>query len=81
MKSISNEKNGVNTIFRTSIHYPLFISKKEIFNYCMKLIKKSSQKQKNLILNSLTTFITDIVQRIFNRLRHWFLCKHYVCRY
>ena len=67
MKSISNEKNGVNTIFRTSIHYPLFISKKEIFNYCMKLIKKSSQKQKNLILNSLTTFITDIVQRILNK--------------
>ena len=66
--SISNtDKVAVNTIFRAGIQYPMFIANKEIFTWSLNLLRKVTNKQRNLIFNTLSNFMVDIVDRIVNK--------------
>ena len=66
--SISNvDKIAVNTIFRAGIQYPMFIANKEIFTWSLNLLRKVTNKQRNLIFNTLSNFMVDIVDRIVNK--------------
>ena len=67
MSITSNDKVSVNTIFRTGIQYPMFIANTEIFQWSLNMLKKAKNKQRNLLFNTLSTFIADIVERIINK--------------
>ena len=68
MSITSNDKVSVNTIFRAGIQYPMFISNTEIFQWSLNMLKKSKNKQRNLIFNTLSTFMADIVERVINKI-------------
>ena len=67
MSISSVDKVAVNTIFRAGIQYPMFISNKEIFTWSLNLLRKVTNKQRNLIFNTLGNFMVDIVDRIVNK--------------
>ena len=67
MSISSTDKVSVNTIFRAGIQYPMFISNKEIFSCALNLLRKVTAKQRNLLFNTISSFIVDIVDRIVNK--------------
>ena len=67
MSISSTDKIAVNTIFRAGIQYPMFIANKEIFTWSLNLLRKVTNKQRNLIFNTLSNFMVDIVDRIVNK--------------
>ena len=67
MSITTNDKVSVNTIFRAGIQYPMFISNTEIFQWSLNMLKKAKNKQRNLIFNTLSTFMNDIVERVINK--------------
>jgi hypothetical protein len=67
MSITTNDKVSVNTIFRAGIQYPMFISNTEIFQWSLNMLKKAKNKQRNLIFNTLSSFMVDIVERVINK--------------
>jgi hypothetical protein len=67
MSISSTDKVSVNTIFRAGIQYPMFISNKEIFSCALNLLRKVTAKQRNLLFNTISSFIIDIVDKIVNK--------------
>lgn len=51
-----DDKVSVNAMFRCSLHFSQFLSQKELFNLALQLIKKSSHKERNLVMNSVNNF-------------------------